>query len=351
MGMSNNLPPVSVLVVAPAWIGDTIMSQVLFHYLKTVRHVLIDVLAPAWSHPLLQRMPEVRHTYVAPFRHGEVGLKKRYLLAKQLPTYDQAIILPNSLKSALVPFFAKIPIRTGWRREGRQCLLTDARTLDPLCYPRMIDQFLALAMPKNSEITTPIAVPKLQTYPENIPPLLKKFNCGLSEQRPLVILCPGAAFGSAKRWPVQHFSALASALLQKQYSVWLMGSTADSVFTEAINAATGFRCVDLAGRTLLSEAIDLLSLASCVVTNDSGLMHLAASLGRPLIALYGSSDPQFTPPLTTRAEIVREHLACQPCFERTCPLQHLHCLMNIKPTLVLSKIEQLLSLTFKQNEI
>jgi heptosyltransferase-2 len=154
-------------------------------------------------------------------------------------------------------------------------------------------------------------------------------------------LCPGAEFGPAKRWPPEYFAAVARDRLGRGWRVWLFGSDKDSVAAADIVRLGGAECVDLTGRTPLADAIDLMSLARVVVTNDSGLMHIAAGLGRQVIALYGSSSPGFTPPLSADAQVLRLDLECSPCFQRECPLGHLKCLREITPNMVLTSIDKI----------
>jgi heptosyltransferase-2 len=271
--------------------------------------------------------------------HGELGLKERYRLGRQLRerNYDQAIILPNSFKSALAPFWANIPVRTGYLGEWRWGLLNDVRHLDKLALPMTVQRFLALGVaPSEALPLTPL--PSLIVTAEGIHAALARLGLARPPEQTLLVLCPGAEYGPAKRWPAEYFAEIANAKLAEGWAVWLFGSAKDTAITARINALTGERCVDLAGRTSLAEAIDLLSLADFVVTNDSGLMHVAAALGRKLIALFGSSDPRATPPLNNDAHILSLDLECSPCLQRVCPLGHTNCLNSLKPDHVLSKI-------------
>jgi heptosyltransferase-2 len=155
----------------------------------------------------------------------------------------------------------------------------------------------------------------------------------LSTHRPIAILCPGAEYGPAKRWPAEHFISLARRLLDDGYAVWLLGSPNDQPAAMPIaTAIAGVR--DLTGRTDLGTAIDLMSLASVVVSNDSGLMHAAAAVGRPLVALFGSSSPEYTPPLSPLAHVARIDIVCSPCFQRECPLGHFKCMRELEPEAV-----------------
>ncbi len=307
-----------------------VMAQTLFKHLKQrYPHAVIDVLAPSWTGPLLSCMPEIRKHIPLPIQHKELKLKKRHDIAKSLRQehYDWAILLRNSLKSALIPFMAKIPKRTSWLGEWRFGLLNDWRRLDKNQYPLMIERFMALAYPAKAAIEKPLPRPRLVIKAKAVNETQQTF--GLSTEKPILALCPGAEYGPAKRWPAEHFAELATLKLAEDWQVWLFGSEKDKLITQAINQQCQQACVDLAGRTDLLQAIHLLSLASSVVANDSGLMHIAAALGRKLVVLYGSSSPKFTPPLSDTVEIVSLNLSCSPCFKRHCPLGHTHCLKHM----------------------
>lgn len=328
-----------ILVVGPAWVGDMVMAHSLFQALQQQRaNAVIDVLAPAWSEPLLARMPQVRRAITQPLGHGRLGLGTRFALGKQLRSegYAQAIVLPNSFKSALTPWWAKIPQRTGFVGEFRYGLLNDARVLHKRKLYRTVDRFVALALPATLEAVTAVPSPYLQIDPDNAQAALQALQ--LEVQRPVLALCPGAEYGAAKRWPKTHYAALAKAKIAQGWQVWILGSAKDAPIGQAIQAQVGASCADLCGRTTLAQAIDLLSLATAVVSNDSGLMHVAAALDKPLVAIYGSSDPLFTPPLSDKAQILSLGLACSPCFKRECPLGHLRCLREISVARVLESL-------------
>jgi len=328
-----------ILVVAPSWVGDTVMAQPMFRLLHQ-RHanLVLDVLAPPFTLPLLTRMPEVRRGIVARFGHGELKFHERRRLARELQSehYDQAIVLPNSLKSALIPLLARIPLRTGFRGEMRYGLLNDIRRLDESALPKMVQRFAALALDRGTPLTDEVPAPRLVSHPKNSQNIIKKHI--VSEERPLAVFCPGAEYGPAKRWPAEHFGTLAHLVAGKGYTVALVGSPKDAAIGEAIVHASGGACTNLCGKTSLEDAIDLLAVAAMVVTNDSGLMHVAAALDRPTLALYGSSSPAFTPPLSTSAKILKLDVPCSPCFKRECPLGHFDCLKKLEPEQVASHI-------------
>lgn len=329
-----------ILIVGPAWVGDMVMAQCLFKLLKQQQpDVVIDVLAPAWSLPLLSRMPEVASAIVSPFGHGQFSLRERYRLGKSLrhKKYNQAIVLQNSFKSALIPFFAKIPLRTGWRREMRYGLLNDLRNLDKARYPLMIERFMALGLPAKAMLPKEYPLPALKMSPESVLTSLTKHGLSSSDLRVLA-LCPGAEFGAAKRWPVEYYAAVANKKLNEGWNVWLFGSAKDAEVTERIMLLTQRRCINLAGKTTLEEAVDLLSLATIIVSNDSGLMHIGAALQKPLVVPYGPTSAAFTPPLHQQARILTLALDCQPCFQRECPLKHHHCMQQLMPEKIIKAI-------------
>ncbi len=333
-----------ILVIGPSWVGDTMLMQPMLVRLKQRRpDCRIDVLAPPWTATLLRAMPEVHEAINNPFPHGALQLKQRYQLGKQLRAaqYDQAIVLPNSLKSALVPFLARIPLRTGFIGETRYGLLNDARKLDKTALPLMVERFAQLAEDPGKHIPRPLPHPQLKISVAQRDAALRKL--GLTPEKPVAVFCPGAEYGPAKRWPATYFAEIAQRLLQQNYAVWLIGSGKDKSVAEAINQLTGDSCSDLCGSTDLADAIALLSCAQLVISNDSGLMHLAAALDRPMLALFGSSSPQFTPPLSAQAHVIKLDIECSPCFERECPLGHFNCMKQITPDLVWSKLHSSLA--------
>ena len=326
------------LVVAPSWIGDAVLSHPLLVRLKEADPTgTIDVLAPSWVLPVYRRMPEVAATRTLPFGHGELKLGERRRFAKSLPRYDRAVILPNTLKSALIPWHAGIPVRTGWRGEMRYGLVNDLRILDEAALPLIVERYAALAQPAGEPLRRPLPDPRLAVDPAERDAAIARHGLDLS--RPVAAFAPGAEYGPAKRWPARHFARLAQDLAARGHSVWLFGSAKDAEVTAEIQRLSNGACVDLAGRTSLDDAITLLSAAARVVSNDSGLMHVAAALDRPMAALFGSSSPAFTPPLSAKARVISLQLSCSPCFARTCPLGHTNCLETLEPADVLTRLD------------
>lgn len=319
-----------------------VLTQSLFKVLKQrYPNGEIDVVAPSWTLPLLERMPEVDNSIGLDVKHGELALGKRIALGKALRAreYDRSIVLPNSFKSAIVPYVARARRRTGFRGELRFGLLNDIRKLDKRALPKTVDRFVALGLePNESPATHALPLPEIISNRQNALHALHALGHALP-QGPVLALCPGAEYGPSKRWPPEYFVEIANAKLAQGWEVWLFGSERDGPITRKIDKLTGGRCLDLGGRTSLAEAIDLLALTQAAVSNDSGLMHVAAALKRRVVALFGSSDPRHTPPMSANAKVIYLGLSCSPCFKRECPLGHLNCLKGIDPKQVLAAIQ------------
>lgn len=323
--------PGPVLVVAPGWVGDLVMAEPLLRLLGARPGCSgVDVLAPAWAAPLLERMPSVRRAIELPFGHGAFRPVARWALGRTLRAggYAEAIVLPNSWKSALPVCAARIPVRTGYVGESRYGLLNDLRRLDPVALPMTIQRFFALGFAADAP-PAPVPAPRIEAGAAR--QAATRAALGVVGAGAPVVLCPGAEYGPAKRWPVRHFATLARHYLDTGMPVWLVGSARDAALAQAVNAAVDARCTDFAGCTDLGQVCDLLAGAARVVSNDSGLMHIAAAVGVPVVGVFGSSDPGHTPPLGPRATSVSLKLACSPCFARTCPLGHTRCLEDLDP--------------------
>ncbi len=341
-----------ILVIGPSWVGDMVLAQSLFKTLKiNDPNCIIDVAAPAWTLPLLERMPEVSTKIALPFKHGELAFWQRIQFGKNLNKqgYTQSIILTNSLKSALLPWAAGIPKRTSFLGEMRYGLINDIRALDKTKLKKTVERFVTLGLEKNQPFPSEVPCPSLTANVENGLNCLKKL--GIKKPTANILgLCPGAEYGEAKRWPQEYYAEVANFAMQKGWQVWLFGSDKDIEITNRINTLTNNQCKDFGGKTNLNEAIDLMAMCRTVVSNDSGLMHVAAALIHPktklekLIAIFGSSDPAHTPPMHANAVIEYSGLACSPCFERKCRFNastsmHLSCLINIKANQIIGKLE------------
>ena len=329
------------LIIGPSWVGDMVMAQSLFITLKKLYpDCEIDVVSPEWSLPVLERMPQVRQGIALPVAHGEFSLAQRYKLGRSLRSrnYTHAVVLPRSWKSALVPFFAGVPQRTGYRGEMRYGLLNDIRGLDTTVLSQTVQRYVAHAYNESGYSVSPPEVPYPELRPDrrNAESLLVKF--GLNLEKPVVGFMPGAEYGPAKQWPTEYFAQLADLLIKNGYSVWVFGSEKERNLGEEIVKGTPADAYNLCGKTELVDVIDLITCAEQVVTNDSGLMHVAAALDVKVNVIYGSSTPDYTPPLSDSAEILYQRLSCSPCFKRVCPLGHTDCLSQIEPCDVYSKI-------------
>lgn len=335
------------LIVAPNWIGDALMAQPLLTLLANAEpDGTIVALAPRWVAPVLAAMPEIDDVVATDLAHGALQWSARRALARTIAAqrFDRAFVLPNSFKSGLVPWLAGIPARIGYRGEARYGLIN--RCVDgPDASLAMSGRYAALARMAGIDVPATLPQPRLTLDVATVAEVRRRF--GFDETEDLIALCPGAEYGPAKRWPAAHFAALATMLLTERPTarVLLLGGNGDRAAGEAIRSEATLqpdaaaRLHDLCGRTDLSEAIALIGASSSVVSNDSGLMHVAAALQRPQVALFGSSDPRHTPPLSPRATTLWLHLDCSPCFERICPLGHLNCLVGIAPQQVRDSLQ------------
>lgn len=313
-----------VLVIAPAWVGDMVMAQTLFILLKQQGVEHLAILAPKWTLAVSERMPEVDERILGDFAHGQLAFGERKRLGQSLKgRFDAAIVLPKSLKSALVTFFARIPTRTGYVGECRYGLLNDARRLDKQRLPKTIQRFAYLGFSRHAEPAdlsilrslSALPCPKLQTDTDN----QKRLTTEFALRSPVLALCPGAEYGPSKQWDLSRVAEVANRAHANGYQVIALGSPKDSAFIETIQQHAP-QVQNLAGQTTIIDAIDLLAMADAVLTNDSGLMHIAAAVETNVFAVYGSTTPAMTPPLSDKAVIFADDsLSCRPCFKRQCP--------------------------------
>jgi len=324
-----------ILVAGPAWVGDMVMAQSLFITLKQQDpECVIDVVAPAWSVPLLQRMPEVSQAIELPVGHRQVKLMQRYRVGRQLRDnhYDRAIVLPRSFKSALVPFFARARRRTGYRGEHRYGLINDMRPLDKHILKQTVQRYVALGSEQLVTTSPKVPYPQLRVDSANQQSLLSKLQ--LTTDKPIIGFMPGAEYGPAKQWPARYYRKLAGQLTENGFQVWIFGSAKETALGESISQGQP-GVINLCGKTALVDTVDLIALTQSNVTNDSGLMHIACATGRDVVAIYGSSDPAYTPPLSDHARIIYQKLECSPCFDRQCRFGHTRCLTEIIPNSIL----------------
>jgi heptosyltransferase II len=325
------------LVIAPQWIGDAVMTEPLLRRLRA-RGERLAVGALPWVAPVYQAMPQVDEVIELPFQHGGLQFKARRAIAGQVEgRFDTAYVLPNSLKSALLPFLASIPRRVGYLGEARVGLLTH-RLKNPKARPPMVAFYSALSGEKEGLENDR---PQLQLPAGQVNAALAALAL---QAGGYYVFAPGAEYGTAKRWPAIHFAELARAL---DVPVVLLGSGKEAELCQEIAGAAGHgTCLNLAGKTPLLQAFALIAAARAVVSNDSGLMHVAAAFGVPQVAVFGSSSPLHTPPLNDKAQVLwlkqdagyQPPLDCSPCFQRECPLGHTRCLYDITPQRVLAAL-------------
>ena len=333
------------LVISPNWIGDAVMAQPLLQQLKRQHPERpIDVLAPPSVSPVWRAMAEVDSVLETPFRHGALQLKERWAFGRQLRArgYVDAYVLPNTLKYALIPWFAGIAKRVGYKGEMRYGLL-NVMHHDEVPPRPMVPFYAALAQPPSMTLAE-VPRPRLGAGSEQIAAVCAKL--GIKLDRPLVVFAPGAEFGAAKRWPAAHFAQLAKAVFAADPSaqVALLGSPKDREACDEVVAASGSAAMfNLAGATKLDEAIALIARAAAVVANDSGLLHIASALNRPVVALYGPTDPDHAPPFSSVAKSISLRLACSPCRQRECPLGHHDCMNKMGADLVWRELRPMLA--------
>ena len=333
-----------ILIIAPNWIGDAVMAEPLISQLKKNNpDSRIDVLATPWVASIMKAIPAVNQIIAADFQHGSLQWAERKTLAKQLAlsAYTHAYVLPNSFKSALIPWLAKIPHRIGYQGEMRWGLINEALKNPSRSHrPPMSSHYFALSGITHSEVPQPhLSLPDAMVT-QNRQALQSKQSF-----QDLYVLCPGAEYGPAKQWPIEHFGQLAKNIIEtKQNSlVVILGSQKEFSLGNDIAEMSTYpnRVINWCGQTSLEEAMATINNAHAVISNDSGLMHIAAAFRRPQVAIFGSSDPRHTPPLSKLASIHWLHLECSPCFKRACPLGHLKCLVDIEVKDVLNSINRL----------
>ena len=336
------------LVISPNWIGDAVMAQPLLRLLHE-RHPErpIDVLAPTWVAPVWRAMREVDSVLESPFKHGALQLRERWEFARRLRQrgYADAYVLPNTLKFALIPWLAGIPRRVGYRGELRYGLLNVMHRDDRGAPRPMVSFYAALAAPPMRVVPAPAALPRPALSVSDAQSAQVLAQLGLSPDLPLLVFAPGAEFGSAKRWPPAHFAQLAN-LIRRTHAdaqIVLLGSGQDKAVCEEI-VADAPQVRNLAGVTSLDQALGLIARADAMVSNDSGLLHVASALNRPIVAIYGPTDPDHAPPFSDVAKSLSLRLDCAPCRQRECPLGHHNCMRHITADMVWEPLRPMLVL-------
>jgi len=341
----------SILIIAPNWIGDAVTTQPLLANLKVLYpDSKIDVLASDWVAPIYRACSEVHEVIEAPFEHQKLqwSLRKQLAKAIEAKNYQACFVLPNSFKSALIPWLANIPFRIGYRGELRFGLINLA--LDnpsKINRPQMVGHYLALSqLLKDDNLLSSVEQsPRLHISNHAKQSVEDKLQNNNIYPDSIYVMCPGAEYGPSKRWPTEHFAVLTQALITQNSNnqIILLGSKSDHALAQEITsqARQADNIHNWCGNTSLDEAIALIGMSKAVVSNDSGLMHVAAALRIPQVAIFGSSDPAHTPPLSDKAKIIWLNMSCSPCHKRVCPLGHLRCLKDILPQQVLATLNTL----------
>lgn len=344
----------SILIIAPNWIGDAVMTQPLLASLKAQHpESKIDVLASAWVAPIYRACSEVHEVIEAKFEHKQLqwGLRKQLAQDFAQKKYQACFVLPNSFKSTLIPWLANIPFRIGYRGELRFGLINVAlNNPSKVNRPPMVEHYLALGRLLNggqASLITSNLTPKLRISSVAQQLMQNKLQGANINPDNIYVMCPGAEYGSTKRWPTSHFAELAQSVITNnpQNQIILLGGKGDKPLAQDIEvkANRDGHIHNWCGHTSLDEAIALIGMSKAVISNDSGLMHVAAALKTPQVAIFGSSDPAHTPPLSDKAKVIWLNLPCSPCHKRECPLGHLKCLNEILPAQVLTTLNTLQS--------
>jgi heptosyltransferase II len=330
-----------ILIVPYMWIGDFVRCHSVVKLLKASFPARpVDVLATTLCAPLADYMPELRQAIVVDLPRGRLAFAEQRALAARLRRegYGSALILPRTWKAALAPFLAGIPERTGWFGEWRYGLVNDMR-FGERALPRMVDRCAALALPRGATALPDWPLPELRVPAAEIAGFRERL--GLAAGGRIVALAPGAV-GPAKRWPAASYADLARRLIADGASVWVLGGPAEAPLARII-ADVGPHVSDLTG-TDLRNAIIALAAANVAVSNDSGLLHVAAALGTPSIGIFGPTSRWHWAPLNPLAATIETttELPCQPCHKPTCRLVHHRCMRDITTEQVLVATRQAL---------
>ena len=320
------MPTQKLLIIPQNWLGDIVMSQTLLKKIKSNNpKTSIDILVNSSLKNLVERMPEINKVIILDCNHRELGLFKRLRLAKEIKksSYDRSIVLSRSLKSSLIPYFAKIPIRTGELGELRYLLINDLKEFSKESRRKTASRYISMYSDNNEELSENY-YPSLDSNSENIKNLSEKYD--LKKDEKVIIFAPGAAFGPSKMWPVNKFRELGKKL-NNDFKILILGSNNEKSIGNDI--VTNKNMVNLCGKTSIADAVDLMHISKFCVSNDSGLMHLAAATNTKSISIYGSTSPDFTPPLTKNKDIHYKGMSCSPCFEKKCKYGHYNCLVDI----------------------
>lgn len=315
-----------ILIIPQNWLGDIVMSQTLLKKVKSENpNTKIDILINSTFKSLVERMPEINEAIILDCKHKELGILKRLNLAKEIKgSYNQSIILSRSIKSALIPYLAKIPIRTGELGESRYILINDLKKFSKENRRKTALRYVSM-FSKKEEALKEKYFPSLKSDPENIKFLSDKHK--LNQDKKIVIFAPGAAFGPSKMWPAENFKKLGEKL-NKKFFILILGANNEKRIGDKI--ITNENMINLCGKTTITDVIDLMHISEFCVSNDSGLMHLASATNTKSISIYGATSPELTPPLTNNKKIHYRGISCSPCFEKKCKYGHYNCLVKIQ---------------------
>jgi len=328
-----------ILLVPYMWIGDFVRCHTVVSVLRQrFPGRPVDMLATTLCAPLADYMPGVRKAIVADLPRSRLALAQQFALAERFKRegYGMALVMPRTWKSALAPFFAGIRQRVGFAGEVRIGLLNDLR-FGERKLPRMVDRCAMLALPRGSPQPPTWPAPELKVPPAEIAAWRSRRGLA-ADGRPVVALAPGAV-GPSKRWTTEGYAALTRRLIADGCAVWVLGGPNEKELATAIIGDCGAR--DLTG-TDLRDAVLALAAAAVAVSNDSGLLHVAAAAGTPSIGIFGPTSPWHWAPLNPLAAVIetQSELSCRPCHKPVCRLVHHRCMHDIAPETVLAATRQ-----------
>jgi len=310
-----------ILIRGPNWVGDSVLA---IPAMKAVRtrfpNAEITLLVRPWVAGLFKSAPFIDQVWIEP-RPSSLGDWTRITRSMRTRRFDLGVLLPNSFESALAMFLGRVAMRLGYATDGRRLLLTDP--VSPLDQPRhQLHYYLGLLKSLSITVERP-SIEISATAEERMDARRLLDEAGISSKERFLVINPGAAYGSAKRWHEQRFAELGDRLT-KQLSMRaaIVGSLNEKAVANEIRSLMKVPAVVLTGKTSLESLIGVLSECSLMVTNDSGPMHIAAALGTPTIAVFGPTDESVTGPFGPRTRIVKHPVDCSPCLLRECPIDH-----------------------------
>lgn len=322
-----------ILLIGPDTVSHLLCTQALcIQLLAHYPNARIDIVASESLSGLINSIPQIQTHFPLETQNKKLSVKNIFKLVKKLKpeAYQQAIVLTDNYRPALLSWLTRIRSRIGFGSLIRLGLLNDIRTSNAEQYDLLIQRYVSLAYHAHDpDAAQKIPTPKLEVQDDTVKNTCHRYQ--LHDHKPILIICPGSPLGDTHRWPAKYFAAVANVKLDAGWQVWLIGHNSDQPYAAEIQTRTQKPCIDFTGRLNLEETIALLSIGKQVVTNESEWMHIASVLNKPTIAIYGAHHPSLEPPLSKYTKVVSIEIPCKPCNQRQCPDQHYRCLRDILP--------------------